>query len=190
MYFSKLILSLVACALPSLADYTYFVVTEPTSGTQWQNGVANPVTWSKGLLDDLKSVDVELARLSTDGLILVALNVPAKSQKLNLFLQDVPAADDYYLLFVNATHGGMHGISQKFSIVDAAASSSSSTPSPVAGAPTVTVSGGPNPTAQFATTFPAIPNGGASWRIEGGAAAAGVMYATLMSAVGAVWVLL
>ena len=38
------------------------------------NGLANPLSWSKGLLDGVNSVDIELARLSTDGLLKVALN--------------------------------------------------------------------------------------------------------------------
>ena len=46
----------------------------PTTDTQWVNGLANPLSWSKGLLDGVNSVDIELARLSTDGLVKVALN--------------------------------------------------------------------------------------------------------------------
>jgi len=196
MYFSRAILSLVLGALaplPALADYTFFNVTAPTTGTTWVNGAANPVTWTKGLLDDLVSVDVELARLSQDGLILVALNVPAKAGKLNLFLQDVPSASDYYLLFVNATHGGMHGISQQFSIADSsstASAASGASTSPVKGGATVTVSGGPNPTAQFATTFPAIAQPNAATRRAEGAHAAlvGVMGAAAAVVLSAAWV--
>ena len=46
----------------------------PTTDTQWVNGLANPLSWSKGLLDGVNAVDIELARLSTDGLLKVALN--------------------------------------------------------------------------------------------------------------------
>jgi len=49
----------------------YFVITEPTSSTQWKNGEAHVVTWSKGG-DDITGFDVELARLGDDGLIYVA----------------------------------------------------------------------------------------------------------------------
>lgn len=49
-----------------------FFITQPTLGTQWVNGQSNVVTWKKGLLDDIPSFDVELARLSSDGLIYVA----------------------------------------------------------------------------------------------------------------------
>jgi hypothetical protein len=52
----------------------YFVITEPTRSSQWENGVANPVTWTKGVNDGIVMVDVELSRLSQDGLIFVARN--------------------------------------------------------------------------------------------------------------------
>ena len=50
------------------------------------NGQANPVIWKKGLLDGVPMFDLELARLSEDGLILVALNgafslIPLKQEK-------------------------------------------------------------------------------------------------------------
>ena len=50
----------------------YFLITEPSSSTTWVNGAANLITWSKGLLDGITSFDVELARLSQDGLIFIA----------------------------------------------------------------------------------------------------------------------
>ena len=50
----------------------YFQITSPSQGTQLQNGAANKVTWVKGLLDDVNAFDVEMSRLSVDGLILVA----------------------------------------------------------------------------------------------------------------------
>ena len=50
----------------------YFVINTPANGIQWSNNAVNPVSWTKGLLDGVTSVDVELARLSTDGLIFVA----------------------------------------------------------------------------------------------------------------------
>lgn len=56
------------------------------------------------------------------------------------------------MTFMNHTHGITYAISPKFSIVN---SVSGSQPGPVASAPTVTVSGAPNPTATFATMFPA-----------------------------------
>ena len=57
---------------------------------------------------------------------------------------------------MNHTHGATYGISPKFSIVNTVSSDKGSQPGPVASAPTVTVSGAPNPTATFATMFPDI----------------------------------
>ena len=50
----------------------YFVITEPTQHAIWTNGVANHVAWTKGLFDGINAVDVEMSRLSQDGLIFVA----------------------------------------------------------------------------------------------------------------------
>lgn len=69
---------------------------------------------------------------------------------INVYIQDLPTGDDYYVMFGNYTHGLLYTSSSIFSISDSANSSS---PSPDSSAPTVTVSGAPNPTAQFATTF-------------------------------------
>ncbi|OBZ74289.1 hypothetical protein A0H81_05627 [Grifola frondosa] len=163
-YISTSILSLFFAwyLLPLTYAHSYFIVTEPTNGVQWTNGASNAITWTKGLLDGINAVDIELARLSTDGLIFVARDVPAASGSLNLFLQDIPTGDDYYLLFLNSTHGVLYAASQRFAI---GSSSNGSAPSPIASAATVTVSGAPNPTAVFATTFPPSANGVATrWR--------------------------
>lgn len=136
----------------------YFMITQPTRSTQWVNGIANPVTWTKGANDGIAMVDVELSRLSQDGLIFVARNVAGKSSALNIVLQDVPPGDDYFLIFINSTHGVMHATSPRFTILAASSSPNSTQPSPVSAA-TVTVSGSSNPTQQFATTFAAIGSG-------------------------------
>jgi len=130
----------------------YFDIQEPQAGRQWQNGAANPAQWKKGLLDDIPSFDIEMGRLSVDGILFVAQSVPATFTAINIYFQDVPTGDDYYMTFMNHTHGITYAISPKFSIVN---SVSGSQPGPVASAPTVTVSGAPNPTATFATMFPA-----------------------------------
>lgn len=52
----------------------YFIVTEPTINTQWKNGQNNVVTWSKGLKDGISAFDIEMSRLSSDGLTLIAKN--------------------------------------------------------------------------------------------------------------------
>ena len=49
-----------------------FQVTYPTKGAQVANGQTIPVTWIKGLLDGVDFFDLELTRMSTDGLTLVA----------------------------------------------------------------------------------------------------------------------
>lgn len=49
-----------------------FQVTSPTKGVQLANGQTFPVTWTKGLLDGVNFFDLELTRMSTDGLILIA----------------------------------------------------------------------------------------------------------------------
>ncbi|KAF5376643.1 hypothetical protein D9615_007874 [Tricholomella constricta] len=138
----------------------YFVITEPTRDTQWTIGTPNPVFWRKGVQDGIAEFDVEMARLNTDGLTLVARNVPASRSSLNILLQDVPPGDDYFLIFINSTHGVMHATSPRFTVAaPGAASSRKSQLPPVPTAETVTVSGSPNPTRGFATTLAVLGNG-------------------------------
>jgi len=140
------------------ASANYFIVSNPAASAQWSNNAANLLTWQKAVLDGVNMFDVEMSRMSTDGLTLIARNVPAAQGQLNLFLQDVPAGNDYFLIFINSTHGVLHTTSSLFTILPASSTPSGTTPNPAAGVPTVTVSGGPNPTQQFATTFPALPS--------------------------------
>ena len=164
----------------------YFVITAPAAQSQWQNNVANLVSWEKGVLDDVYGFDVEMARMSTDGLTLVARNVPATQKRLNILLQDIPAGDDYFLIFINSTHGVMHATSSKFTVLASSATPSTTPPSPAGGVPTVTISGTPNPTQQFATTFPAIASGGL--RSVLGVAQVNALMVTLLGiAFGAAW---
>ncbi|KAI5120007.1 hypothetical protein M0805_008468 [Coniferiporia weirii] len=196
MHFLKLVFGLAVLALAPLltqADMgSYFQFVQPVQGTEWVNGKTNPILWKKGLLDSVYMFDLELARLSEDGVIPIALNVNANTGKLDLFLQDVPSGNDYYLLFLNSTHGGMHAISPRFTILDAGSSvnaSQSAAPAATA-ASTVSISGGPNPTAVFATTFSPITGAAApAWRLGTGAGV-GVL-ATLGAVVaGAAWTVL
>jgi len=172
------------------ASANYFIIDEPQASAQWSNNAANLVTWEKGLQDGINGFDVEMARLSTDGLTLVARNVPANQGKLNIFLQDVPSGDDYFLIFINSTHGVMHATSSRFAILDASSTPSgtaTSRPSPAKGVPTVTVSGSPNTAQQFATTFPAIAN---SARLAVPIVHPSQLLLTLLGVVfGAVWTL-
>ncbi|KAJ6611792.1 hypothetical protein B0H10DRAFT_346422 [Mycena sp. CBHHK59/15] len=183
---------LVLAALFSSAS-SYFVVTAPELNDQWANGETRMVSWSKGALDGITSFDIEMSQLSTDGLTLIAKNVPSsdKSQtSINLLLQDVPPGDDYFLLFINSTHGVMHATSPRFSILASGSSTNSSTATNPKAA-TVTVSGSPNPTQAFATTFVLAANaaarpvlllrGGQTW---------GVMAVMAGCVLGATWTLL
>lgn len=93
------------------------------------------------------------------------LLVPDTMTSLNVVLQDVPSGDDYFLLCRNSTAGITYSVSPRFSVADA--NTTGSNPSP-ASAPTVTVSGTPNPLSQFAQTFgPNAANGVAQPRWAG-----------------------
>jgi hypothetical protein len=168
MHIFSLLLLFLGCL--SLHVSAYFVITEPTKTTVWSNGRVNVMRWSKGLLDGVFGFDVELSRMSSDGLTLVARNVPTtKTTSLNILLQDVPPGDDYVLMFINATHGVMHAISPKFSILEKAPSSlgdGQTAPDADPKAATVTVSGGPDPTKGFATTFPPVVGGAVKGALE------------------------
>ncbi|KAJ8516512.1 hypothetical protein ONZ45_g6187 [Pleurotus djamor] len=141
-------------------SFAYFVVTSPGEGSVWREGAANSITWSKGLSDGINSFDIEMNRLGGDGLLLVARNVPATTTSLNVFLQNVPPADDYFLVFLNSTHGVLHTTSKKFPVILSSDSppSGATLSSPDPQAPTVTVNGPSNPTQAFATTYAAIAN--------------------------------
>ncbi|KAH9834591.1 uncharacterized protein C8Q71DRAFT_769707 [Rhodofomes roseus] len=141
---------LLAWCLVPLAKADYWNITEPAQGVVWANGQANLISWAKALDDGVSQFDIELQRLSTSGLSYVAHLVPDSMSSINVYIQDVPTGDDYYVMFVNYTHGLLYTASNTFTISDSA---DASAPSPDASAPTVTISGAPNPTAQFATTF-------------------------------------
>jgi hypothetical protein len=160
----------------------YFIINNPTDKSPWVNGATNLAKWTKGLHDGVFSFDIELARLSHEGLTFVAKDVPATQHSLNLALQDVPPGDDYFLIFINSTHGVMYATSPRFTILDAGKQN----PSPAAdgSAPTVTISGSPNPTKPFATTFPPVAGAALSghlsqgWLSLLGASVVGVMSGT------------
>jgi hypothetical protein len=58
--------------IPSYFPPTDFQVTYPTKGAQLANGQTYPITWEKGLLDGVNFFDLELTRMKSDGLILIA----------------------------------------------------------------------------------------------------------------------
>ncbi|KAF7759842.1 hypothetical protein Agabi119p4_11537 [Agaricus bisporus var. burnettii] len=159
---------LYACTLISVFLFfittsvsAYFLIDEPSTDTQWVNNEAYSMRWKKGRLDGIVTFDVEMARLNSDGLVLVAKNVPATQESLNIFVQDLPSGDDYFLVFINSTHGVMYATSPRFSILDSGSNPTNKGLEPDSTVPTVTVNGGPNPTKAFSTTFPALPQNGA-----------------------------
>ncbi|KAG5641530.1 hypothetical protein DXG03_004821 [Asterophora parasitica] len=167
----------------------YFIINEPTRNTQWTIGTANPVSWVKGVHDGITQFDVEMARLSEDGLTLIARNVPATHKSLNILLQNVPPGDDYFLIFINSTHGVTHATSQRFTVAAAGSTASGKIHAPpVPNAETVTISGPPNPTLGFATTFAALNNGVlARWGSPGQAWSIGGVFVSCV--LGAAWTL-
>ncbi|KAN0130568.1 hypothetical protein V8E53_009820 [Lactarius tabidus] len=179
-------LSVLLFSLLPLAAHAYFMVTAPTKGVQWGNNQTYPVSWVKGLLDGVNYIDLELTRMSVDGLILIARDIPAASGGINLALNSVPPGDDYFLLFVNSTHGVMYGTSPQFSITSAGSGNAST--QLIAKQPTVTISGGPNPTAQFAATFGAT-SGAVHARRPNTAAVLSACFLSLAMFAGAVAVL-
>ncbi|KAH7882015.1 hypothetical protein F5I97DRAFT_386132 [Phlebopus sp. FC_14] len=153
-------LTLVLALLLSLVTSIhaqYFVVNQPSASSSWANGSPYPVSWTKGLLDGIDSFDIELVRLSQDGLLLVAKDVPSTFNTLNVVLQDVPTGDDYFVLCLNSTHGVTYAVSSRFSVTNS--SSGHSNPGPDPSAPTATVSGPPDPLKQFAVTLGPAANG-------------------------------
>jgi len=137
----------------------YFVLLNPANGTQLVNNATNAITWTKGARDGIFGFDLEMTRMSKDGLFLIARNVLSGPGAINIFFQDVPPGDDYFLLLINSTIGQMYSISNTFSILAADSTPSVSPPSAVGGVPTVTVSGTPIPTPLFGTTFATLPSG-------------------------------
>ncbi|KAH7927612.1 hypothetical protein BV22DRAFT_1031670 [Leucogyrophana mollusca] len=184
------VLSLLLVLLTSLSVHAqYFIVNQPGASSTWKNGAAYPVSWTKGLLDGIDTFDIELTRLSQDGLIYVAMNVQSTYKTLNVLLNDVPPADDYFLLCLNSTHGITYAVSSRFTV--AAANSTASQPGPDSAAPTVTVSGAPNPLVGFARTFGPEANGvrgtvGLGWEGQAGGVLA-VLGAMLVGAVVTIW---
>ncbi|EAU87867.2 hypothetical protein CC1G_01514 [Coprinopsis cinerea okayama7 len=170
----------------------YFVVTNPARDAQWVNGQVNVVTWEKGLMDGINGFDVEMARMSADGLILVARNVLSKPHSLGIYIENIPPGDDYVVICINSTHGVLHGTSQRFTILPSGATPTTTQPPLDKKAVTVTVTQGPNPTAFWATTLPPVPySGSTSVRMGMGWGEGGVgVLATVAGVVGAaVWTL-
>jgi len=137
----------------------YFLIQSPGNTTQLVNNVANVITWTKGVDDGIFGFDLEMTRMSVDGLFLIARNVLSAPGAINIYFENVPPGDDYFFLFINSTIGQMYALSSTFSILAADGTPSVTPPSPSGSVPTVTVSGTPTPTPLFATTFATLPSG-------------------------------
>ena len=64
--------TLTTCTNPS--RHPDFIITQPGASASWANGSPYPITWVKGREDGIDAFDIELMRLHTDGLYLVAKN--------------------------------------------------------------------------------------------------------------------
>ena len=60
--------------LQSHSFAAYFIIQNPANGTQLVNNVTNIITWTKGVDDGIFGFDLELTRMSVDGLYLIARN--------------------------------------------------------------------------------------------------------------------
>ncbi|KZS89508.1 hypothetical protein SISNIDRAFT_469276 [Sistotremastrum niveocremeum HHB9708] len=150
-------LALLSLPLLSLAQTaSYFNILSPTSSSVWSSDALGVLSWVTSPNEGIDNFDVELARISVSGLIFIARAVPTALGFLNIELQSIPSGTDYFFMLVNSTNGQNFAISDKFTISSPNSSSSSSSiagANPVAGAPTVTATGGPDPTVGFQATL-------------------------------------
>ncbi|KAH6912349.1 hypothetical protein BKA70DRAFT_1184949 [Coprinopsis sp. MPI-PUGE-AT-0042] len=190
MKFSSFATSLVLPVLAAQSVLGYFKVTHPTSESKWANGQQYHITWEKGLRDNVDLIDIEMSTVTGEGLILVAKNVKTYHGGINIFIENIPPADNWVVICINSTHGISHGTSEPFAILASSASSEAVAETPLDKVPTVTVTSGPNPTAFFQTTLPA--NGAGSVRpFEGlGRGLGGVAAVVGAGVAGMAWVLL
>lgn len=142
----------------------YFLIDEPSTSIQWGNNATNYITWTIDAGKEISVFDVELGRLSTDGLYFIARNVPINAPVLPIVLENVPPGDDYYVIFLNVTHGLVYSVSQRFSVLQSGQPFTDPSRAPSTNKrnellATVTVSGIPNPTTSFLHTFAAISRG-------------------------------
>ncbi|KAF8347170.1 hypothetical protein F5887DRAFT_957004 [Amanita rubescens] len=184
--------SLVVCTFFALQTDAYFSFSQPNPSTKWQNNGLNQISWTQGKLDGVNSFDIEFTRISVAGNWPVAKGVSHTQTSLNIMVENLPSGDDYFVLFLNTTGGIVYAVSPRFTVL-APSNSSASTPKSN-GSPTITVSSTPNPTQQFATTFPAgISTSRAlpminrdRWHMQ----AAAVGTAVVTSFIGVLWTLL
>ncbi|CAE6361038.1 unnamed protein product [Rhizoctonia solani] len=164
----------------------YLKIKTPSPQHPWQIGQSNGLSWVSAF-EGVTQFDIELARLKTDGLLFVARNVSTSWTNLNIHLDSVPTGDDYYVLFLDSTHGNVYSMSERFSILAAGSTpTSGSVATANAGANEVTLKGGPNPTAQFAYTFVSENAALGGWRDEWASRGVGLGMGALGVVVGCV----
>ncbi|SJL02585.1 uncharacterized protein ARMOST_05916 [Armillaria ostoyae] len=106
----RCVLSLCLLCFATLAScdiHSYFTIKEPQESTQWLNNAVNVLSWERGIWDGLTFFDIEMVRLNNVGITYVAFNVqaqPSSPTSLNIYLEDVPTGDDYFMVFINSTH--------------------------------------------------------------------------------------
>ncbi|KAK0190393.1 hypothetical protein F5146DRAFT_930846, partial [Armillaria mellea] len=159
----------------------YFTIKEPQESTQWLNNAVNVLSWEKGIWDGLTFFDIEMVRLNTVGITHVAFN----GAYICVCILDVPTGDDYFMVFINSTHMVKHCLSDMFSVANATDISTSASVTPDSTVPTITISGAPNPTQVFITTFASR----ASSIVWGGQACGSIALMAIGVVVGAMMVL-
>ncbi|KAF8331852.1 uncharacterized protein EI90DRAFT_3055631 [Cantharellus anzutake] len=135
-------------SIASAQTPSYFMITSPALNDTWTAKGLNVVKWVVGVDQGINAFDIELLRLSTDGILPIARQVPTTWSALNIDLEGVPTGDDYFAVFLNYDSSTVYSVSPRFQIKDNAGSTSNA-----AAGPTVTVSGSPGPTKAFAQTF-------------------------------------
>ena len=58
----------------NFSSAAYFIIQSPGNSSQFVNNVANVITWEKGANDGILGFDLEMTRMSVDGLFLIARN--------------------------------------------------------------------------------------------------------------------
>lgn len=102
-------------------------------------------------------------------LVDASLAVPVSMGGVNLQVDDLPTADDYYVVFINASNGVILSLSSRFSILPGDGNAEEAEDGqkgmmvvanvgPDRSKPTVTVEGPPTPTDIWAFTFHGVSN--------------------------------
>ena len=86
--------------------------------------------------------------------------VPGGPSSFLLFLDDVPTSDDYFLVFINSTHGARYATSPRLMILSAATSVKQTPTATISNMLTLTARRAPHIAGQFATTIAAVMKNG------------------------------